>query len=212
MTHTIVLSRELDEAVYNCRKALQKANEAIRELFKLADYPTPTTLADVTTSNLLAFIEQRINAVKSTPIYTQAQKRQVIDDWTEWRFKAMPFVVAVENFVTDWQEVSPVLDTATMTILTSDITEALTPRFTVEIPLPAHRHLQLINNVRHAYYELREWEQEQDINKVELKKLLSLTESDLFQSWASGAIKVNHDFDDDPSLRAWRQAQTNAIF
>lgn len=210
--NTIVLHQELEEAAYKCRTALNKANEAIRELHHLADYPTPSTLANVTASNLLAFVEQRVKAVEATPIYTAAQREKAISDWTEWRFKAMPFVIAVENFVTDWQEVSPVLDTATMEILTSDITEALTPRFTVEIPLPAHRHLQLINNVRHAYYELREWEQEQDINKVELKKLLSLTESDLFQSWASGAIKVNHDFDDDPSLRAWRQAQTNAIF
>ena len=210
MTHTIVLSTELDEAVYNCRKALQKANEALRELHKLADYPTPSTLKDVTTSNLLAFIEQRIKAVKATPIFTAAQRDKAVNDWQEWRIKTMPFVVAVENFVTEWQDVSPVLDTATMEILTSDIAESLAPRFTVEIPLQAHRHKELINAVRVAYNDLREWEHEQDCKKVPLKNLLSLTDEDINQSWASGNIKVDHS-EDTPRLCAWRNAQDAAI-
>lgn len=203
---TIVLSKELDDAVYMCRKALQKANEALRELHHLADYPTPTTLADVTTQSLIAFVSQRQEAVKNTPIYTQAQKQQAIDDWTEWRVKAMPFVVAVENFVAEWQEVHPVLDTSDMTILTSDITEALAPRFTVEIPIQAHHHQELINAVRVAINDLREWERNQDIKKVPLKNLLSLTDEDINQSWASGNIKVDHS-QDTPRLCAWRKAQ-----
>ena len=206
MTHTIVLQQELDEATYQCRKSLQRANEAIRELHRLADYPTPNTLKEVSTRNLLAFAEQRVNAVKATPIYTQSQKQQVIDGWTEWRVKAMPLVVAIENFYNEWQEVSPVLDTATMTILTSDITEALTPRFTVEVPIQAHRHLELIANVRKAVNELRDWEQEQDSKKIPLNELLSFTEDEIKQSWANGSITVDHS-QDTPRLCAWRKAQ-----
>ncbi len=212
MENKIILHKELEDDIYQCRTALRKAQEALSELYKLSDYPTPATLSEVTTANLLAFVAQRINAVKATPIYTTAEREERISDWTEWRFKAMPHVVAVENFVNDWQEVSPVLDTSDMSILTNDIAEALTPKFTVEIPIQAHHHLQLINNVRHAYYELREWEQEQDIKKVPLKELVSLTERDLFQSWATGDIKVNHQFDDDTSLRVWRQAVNDATF
>lgn len=210
MTHSIVLSRELDEAVYNCRKALQKANEAITELHHLADYPTPTTLADVTTQSLIAFVSQRQEAVNNTPLYTAKERERIISNWTEWRTKAMPLVVAVENFVSEWQEVSPVLDTATMEILTSDIAESLAPRFTVEIPLQAHRHKELINAVRVAYNDLREWEHEQDCKKVPLKNLLSLTDEDINQSWASGNIKVDHS-EDTPRLCAWRNAQDAVI-
>lgn len=208
--NTIVLSQELDEAVYNCRKALQKANEAIRELHHLADYPTPTTLKDVTSGNLCAFVEQRIKAVEATPIYTAAERERIISNWQEWRIKAMPLVVAVEQFVNEWQEVSPVLDTATMTIYTSDITEALTPRFTAEIPLQAHRHLTLIDELRRTITELRDWEGQQDIKKIPLNKLLSLNESDLYQSWANGTIKIDHS-EDTPRLCAWRKAQDAAI-
>ena len=207
---TIVLQRELEEATYQCRTALRKANEAITELFKLADYPTPTTLADVTTSNLLAFVSQRQEAVKNTPIYTQAQKQKAIDDWQEWRIKTMPFVVAVEQFVNDWQDVSPVLDTANMSILTSDIAEALTPRFTVEVPIQAHRHLELIANVRKAVNELREWEHGQDVKKIALNKLLSFAAEEIKQSWANGNIKVDHS-QDTPRLCAWRKANNDAI-
>ena len=208
MTHSIVLSRELDEAVYNCRKALQKANEAITELHHLADYPTPTTLADVTTQSLIAFVSQRQEAVNNTPLYTAKERERIISNWTEWRTKAMPLVVAVENFVSEWQEVSPVLDTATMEILTKDITEALTPRFTAEIPLQAHRHLTLIDEVRRTITELRDWEGQQDIKKIPLNKLLSLNESDLYQAWASGTIKIDHS-QDTPRLCAWRKAQNS---
>lgn len=207
---TIVLQRELEEATYQCRTALRNAQEAIKELHHLADYPTPTTLKDVTTRNLLAFVEQRTNAVKNTPIYTAAQRDKAISDWQEWRIKAMPFVVAIENFVTEWQEVSPVLDTATMEILTSDIAEALTPRFTVEVPIQAHRHLELIANVRKAVNELRDWEHEQDCKKIPLNKLLSFTDEEIKQSWASGNIKIDHT-QDTPRLCAWRKAQDAAI-
>ena len=208
--NTIVLKQDLDDAAYKCRTALRKANESLRERHRLADYPTPSTLKDVTSGNLLAFVEQRINAVKNTPIYTQAQKQQAIDDWQEWRIKAMPLVVAVENFYNEWQEVSPVLDTSDMTILTSDIAEALTPRFTAEIPLQAHRHKELINSVANATKDLRAWEREQDIKKLPLKELLSLNQGDIFQAWASGTIKIDHS-EDTPRLCAWRKAQDAAI-
>lgn len=210
MTNKVILHQELDDAVYQCRKSLQKANEAIKGLHRLADYPTPSTLKDVTSGNLLAFVEQRVNALKATPIYTAAQRDKAISDWQEWRIKAMPFVVAVEQFVNEWQDVKPVLDTATMSILTSDITEALTPRFTAEIPLQAHRHLTLIDELRRTITELRGWEREQDIKKLPLNKLLSLNESDLYEAWASGSIKVDHS-QDTPGLCAWRNAQDAAI-
>lgn len=208
--NTIILQQELENAAYNCRTALNKANEAIRELHKLADYPTPSTLKDVTSGNLCAFVEQRIKAVKATPIYTAAQRDKAVNDWQEWRIKTMPLVVAIEQFVNDWQEIQPVLDTADMSILTSDITEALTPRFTVEIPIQAHRHQELINAVRVAYNDLRDWEHEQDCKKIPLNKLLSFTESDLYQSWANASIKVDHS-QDTPRLCAWRNAQDAAI-
>lgn len=208
--NTIVLSRELEEAAYKCRTALNKANEAIRELHKLADYPTPSTLKDVTSGNLCAFVEQRIKAVKATPIYTAAQRDKAVNDWQEWRIKTMPLVVAIEQFVNDWQEVQPVLDTADMSILTSDIAEALAPRFKVEIPIQAHRHQELINSVANAIKDLRAWEREQDIKKLPLKELLSLSTDDLFQSWASGNIKVDHT-QDTPRLCAWRKAQDATI-
>lgn len=207
---TIVLQRELEEATYQCRTALSKANEALSELHHLADYPTPTTLADVTTQNLIAFVSQRQEAVNNTPLYTAKERERIISDWTEWRTKAMPLVVAVENFVSEWEEVSPVLDTSDMTILTSDIAEALTPRFTVEIPIQAHRHKELINAVRVAYNDLRDWEHEQDCKKIPLNKLLNLNESDLYQSWANASIKVDHS-QDTPRLCAWRKAQDSAI-
>lgn len=208
--NTIVLHQELEEAAYKCRTALNKANEAIRELHKLADYPTPSTLKDVTSGNLCAFVEQRIKAVKATPIYTAAQRDKAVNDWQEWRIKTMPLVVAIEQFVNDWQEVQPVLDTADMSILTSDIAEALAPRFTVEIPIQAHRHQELINAVGIAITELRDWEREHDIKKLPLKELLSLSTDDLFQSWASGNIKVDHT-QDTPRLCAWRKAQDATI-
>lgn len=207
----IVLQNELDTAVYNCRTALKRAQEAITELHKLADYPTPTSLAEVTASSLVAFIEQRVNAVNNTPIYTHAQKDKAINDWIEWRIRTMPHVIAVENFVSDWEKVNPVLDTATMTIYTNDIAESLKPRFTVDVPLQAHRHIELINGVRNAINELRDWECAQDCKKVDLKKLLSLKEEDIMRPWASGEIKVSHDFDDDARLCAWRKAHDEAI-
>lgn len=210
MNNQIILHQELSNATYNCRTALQKAQEAITELHKLQDYPTPTTLSEVTASNLVAFVEQRVNAVKNTPIYKQAEKDKAIDDWQEWRIKAMPHVVAVENFVNEWQDVSPVLDTATMSIYTSDIAEALTPRFTVEIPLQAHHHLKLIATVLKAVNELREWELEQDVKKIDLKSLVSYDEQELFESWASGSILVDHSHDDARSI-AWRKAHDQAI-
>lgn len=208
--NTIVLQQELDDAVYKCRTALRKAQEALYQLNALADYPTPSKLGDMTTKSLVAFVEQRIKAVMATSLYTASEKERITNNWIEWRIKAMPHVVAVENLVKEWQEVSPVLDTATMTILTSDITEALTPRFTVEIPIQAHTHLALIHNVKQAISELRCWEREQDCKKIDLKGLLSYDESNLFQSWANGNIKIDHS-QDDAQLIAWRKANDAAI-
>lgn len=201
--NTIVLTQDLSEATYQCRHALKQAQEALKELLKLADYPTPSRLEDVTAANLVAFVQQRVNAVKATPIYTQAQRDKYIDEWVEWRVKAMPHVAAVERFCNEWREVAPVLDGGTIT--TADITEALTPRHTVQVPLQAHTHLQLINSVREAISELRAWESQQDTKKIPLQKLLGIKEDDLLQSWCSGSIKIDHS-QDNAGAKLWRGA------
>ena len=205
MLKEIVLDRELQEAVTNCQAALNKAQVALYELHKLSDYPTPSTLADVTASGLMAFVSQRVEAVRATTLYTEAQRGKIIDEWVEWQVKAMPYVSAVENFVNDWQVVCPVLDTATITIYTSDPTEALTPLYTVQVPLQAHTHWQLINNVREAINNLREWEKEQDTYKLPISKLLQKSEEDVITLWVKGSIKVDHRHDDE-GVKAWREA------
>ncbi len=209
MIQEIVLQQELEAAVYECRTALDKAQEALQSLTKLADYPTPSRLEDVTAADLVAFVSQREQAVKNTPIYTQAQRDKIIGEWIEWRVKAMPHVAAVERFCNEWQEVAPKLDGGT--IVTADITEALTPRYTVQVPLQAHTHLQLINSVREAINSLREWEKEQDTKKIPLQKLLSFKEDVLFQSWCSGSIKIDHSQDDE-GAKVWREAIDANIF
>lgn len=203
MLKEIVLKQDLQEAVSNCQAALNKAQAALYELHKLSDYPTPSTLADVTASGLMAFVSQRVEAVRGTTLYTEAQRAKIIDEWVAWKVKAMPHVAAVESFVSDWQVVSPVLDTATMAIYTSDLNECLTPLYTVQVPLQAHTHLQLINNVREAINELRAWEKEQDTYKLPIAKLLQKSEEDVITSWVKGTIKVDHRYDD---VASWREA------
>lgn len=205
MLKEIVLERDLQEAVSDCQAALNKAQMALCELHKLSDYPTPSTLADVTASGLMAFVAQRIEAVRGTTLYTEQQRGKIIDEWVEWRVKAMPHVAAVEAFANDWQVVSPVLDTATMTIYTSDPTEAITPLYTVAEPLQAHTHWHLINNVREAINELRAWEKEQDTCKLPIANLLQKSEEDVITSWVKGTIKVDHRHDDE-GVKAWREA------
>lgn len=207
--NTIVLTQDLSEAAYQCRHALNQAQAALKELLKLADYPTPTTLAEVTTKRLTAFVEQRVNAVNSTPIYTQAQRDAIIDDWVKWRIKAMPHVVAIERFYYDWQAVSPSLDGGT--IVTSNIIEALTPSFTVQVPQEAHQHIALIAQARQAITTLREWEQARDIKKIPLHKLINFQENLLLQSWGNSSIKIDHSQDDE-GTKVWREALNAAIF
>ena len=203
MLKEIVLERDLQEAVSNCQAALNKAQAALYELYKLSDYPTPSTLADVTASGLMAFVAQRIEAVRGTTLYPEQQRGKIIDEWVEWRVKAMPHVAAVEAFVNEWQVVSPVLDTATMAIYTSDLNECLTPLYTVQVPLQAHTHLQLINNMREAINSLRDWEKEQDTIKIPIAKLLAKSDEDIIYSWVKGTIKVDHRYDD---VASWREA------
>lgn len=209
MAQKIILQQELKEAVYSCRTALQKAQEALKSLNKLADCPTPTTLADVTTGNLVAFVEQRVNAVRATPIYTQAQKGKYIDEWIAWRVKAMPHVVAVERFVKEWQAVEPRLDGGV--IITADLTESLTPLYTVEVPNDAYRHISLIADARKAIDNLRDFEKLMDCKKLPLQKLFQLKDDTLLQSWCSGSIKVDHSQDDE-GAKVWREAINAHIF
>lgn len=209
MKNNVILKVELDNAVYNCKTAKNKAQTALQNLFKLADYPTPTTLADVTAHRLATFVAERCVAVSNTSLYNQAEKDRIVNDWIEWKIKAMPNVAAVENFVKEWQEVCPSLDGDTIT--TADITESLTPHFTVKVPDEAHQHNTLIDNARQAITTLRDWEKERDLKKIPLKELLHLKTEDLFQSWCNGSIKVSHDGETDSSRR-WREAIYNATF
>lgn len=203
MKHTIVLQTELQSAAHNYKTALSKAQTALKKLFKLSDYPTPSSLADVTAQRLASFVADRCVAVLGTPIFTKEQKDKTVSDWIEWKVKAMPHVAAVEKFVNDWRDVNPILDGDT--IATDDITEALAPRFTTEVPEDAYRHVSLIADVRQAIDNLRDFEKLLDLKKIPLIELLQMNEDILLQAWSNGNIKVNHSGETDGSRR-WREA------
>ena len=205
--NNVILQAELNAAVCDCKNDLNKAQAALFKLSKLSDYPKPKTLSNVTVKRLASFVADRCMAVSNTPLYTQEKKDEIISDWLAWKIKAVPHVSAIESFVTKWAVVRPILEG--YNISTADITEALTPRYTVEVPVDADIHLAKIECVRQAIKDLRTWESGKDAKKIPLDKLLWHSENEIIQAWSNGSMRINHEFESESS-RVWREALYNA--
>lgn len=176
-------------------RQLQKAKDAYSHLLSIKDYPTPDTLAQLTIDSLNAFIDEKVNAVRTTAFLTDVAKGQNIKEWEMIRQQVCRDLRDITSFVEHNPDAVVMIDEDGLKCET-DLRYIAQEQCTQIVPKEAHEHWRLLNLVFDAVADLRKWERENDCKKFRLEDLARMTAQTFAENWTFGQMQRDHRYDD----------------
>lgn len=166
---------------------LNKAQNALDKLNELRDIPC-SSMEDLDLSKIKDFIQTNINTINATSIFTESYKAGLVKEWDMKRTKAISLLRDIKQIFEECQGYAFTIEEGVITPETSleAIAEA---QSTKPIPEEAFTHFELIESLRKAIRELREFEKAQNLLKINITDYISISEKTLAEGWASGWLK-----------------------
>lgn len=164
-----------------------KAQDALDKLIELGDIPC-SCMEDLDIAKIKGFIQANINTINTTPIFTESYKIGLVKDWEQKKAKAIFLIREIKQLFTECQGYAFSIENGIITPETSfkAIAEA---QSTKPIPEEAFTHFELIESLRKAIRELREFEKAQNLRKINITDYISISEETLAEGWASGWLQ-----------------------
>ena len=164
-----------------------KAQNALDKLSELGDIPC-SCMEDLDLSKIKDFIQTNINTINATSIFTESYKAGLVREWDIKRAKAISLLRDIKQIFAECQGYAFTIEEGVITPETSleAIAEA---QSTKPIPAEAFTHFELIESLRKAIRELREFEKAQNLRKINITDYISISEETLAEGWVSGWLQ-----------------------
>jgi hypothetical protein len=180
-------SRQLD----NVSRSLQKT---MAELLSIEELDVPADLGDITSTWLQRQIDECTAPIKADKSLTSDERRERLKPWKALRQRALRLVDVVQGIllanpdtvftVEDDEDGQP-----HYYISEAQIEDVARQRATHPVPAEALQHLDLIQQVREAVENLREFEDKHNVRRYTVEQLLHLPWScGLCDMWVTGDI------------------------
>ena len=187
---TVIIPEEFRDMDGELRNDIRQLQNAYTTLKDLKDYDCPTTLEELNTAEIDKLTKERISRVMEDTTLLPSEIEERIG-----KYKALHRTVArqihtIENVVARWPEAEFAYDVQVENIVPSANLETIVEaKCTREVPPMAQRHGRLIGNVFAAIARLREFEEEEGVNKIRLEVLGAMDAATFAGRWADGSIK-----------------------
>ena len=189
----VCLEKERTEAAGEIRLALGSVHDSVRRLQELKDFDAPQSAAPNDWQTALKKADKRMDdalkAIASNMMLTQENKLELAGEWKSWHKQVVTSCNTIIKLLTKYSACKFVYDCNRQDIVpsisTMEVAEAKAMR---DVPPEARDHALLLAIVFDAVHGLREWERKHDAQKIRLEQLLSLSETQLGELWASGNI------------------------
>lgn len=209
MPETIIIEGErqmIDEAL---RKSLREAQNAYSALKELADLKEVPEAHKCTTEWLNQITMDKRKAVENADFLTAVQKSSQIAHWGKFAKKVHGYIDVVQGFISSIPSEQYVFDEGLGTFYIKDLPALVNSRCTHKVPENAGKHYQLVQDVRKAINDLREWELKEDLKKLRLEDLFRLNERQIAEAWITNNIQIDHSFDHLPGIVEKRMMSRN---
>lgn len=176
----------------NVSRSLQQTMSELRGIEELR--PIPADLADITTTWLQQRIDECTAPIKADKSLTSDERRERLKPWKAISQRATRLVNIVQGILASNGDVIFTIESGNdgqphYRIDEQQIEEVSRLRATHEIPVEAFTHLELIDKLREAVENLREFEDKHNVRRYTIEQLLSLPWScGLDELWVTGGI------------------------
>ena len=193
MPTSIVDERKRQEVDKTIRGAVKKLQSSLLRLNQEPDVQTPASAClEEWQAAMQAVNERREKAsehIMTDMSLADSERAQRLSAWAGWHKRITSYITTIIRILSEFSagwEWDETLQTITPTI---DITKVAEEVATVPVPQEAREHVALIVIAQQAVEGLRAWEREHGCVKLHLEQLFSLSEEELAQRWATGAIQ-----------------------
>ena len=194
MERKIVISWRAKETLNDLLSKQAKAENALEEIRELVDIPC-TDINTLTKPFLRSFVAQKIAEVSRTTFLTSDTKSSLIAEWQKKEKVATKAIQVIQNFAEAClpEGVVSIEDGELITDLS--LSEIADKKNLLEVPEKASEHFSKIVAIREAIAALREFEQAEDTQPMNMDTILHIGEDEVAQSWATGWIKRDNRYD-----------------
>ena len=183
----ICIKVDAAQRLENLLISYNKAQNALDKLVELRDIPC-SSVEDLDIAKIKDFVQANINIINTTPIFTEYYKIGLVRDWEQKKAKAIFLIRDIKQLFTECQGYAFSIEEGIITPETS--LEAIADaQCTKPIPEEAFTHFELIESLRKAIRELREFEKAQNLRKINITDYISISEETLAEGWASGWLQ-----------------------
>lgn len=191
-------ARQLD----NVSRSLQQTMAELQSIKELQ--PIPADLADITTTWLQQRLDQCTAPIKADKSLTGDERRERLKPWKAISQRATRLVNIIQGILQSNPDVVFTIEDDEngqphYYISEAQIEAVALQRATHDVPPEALQHLDLIQQVREAVENLREFEDNHNVKRYTIEQLLHLPwSSGLDELWVTGNIFI------DPNIRKWQ--------
>lgn len=202
---TICIEREQlqqSRQLYNVSRSLGKTMAELQGIEELQ--PIPADLADITTAWLQQQLDECTAPIKADKSLTGDERRERLKPWKAISQRATRLVNIIQGIMLSNPDVTFTIEDdengqRRYYIDEQRIEAVAIKRATHEIPVEAIQHLELIQRVRAAVENLREFEDNHNVKRYTVEQLLNLPwSSGLDELWVTGNIFM------DPNIKKWK--------
>ncbi len=146
-------------------------------------------LEEITVEWVRNLIGSRKDTVRKSATIPSEQKQTINKVWGRVETEMCRYAEVIESLVRKHPDVPFTFDQQAKTYVINDLEGYLTEKCTAEVPQEAFQHWELILKVREAIANLRSWEKERNVKKLDMNLLVKSIQADgIAQLWASGDI------------------------
>lgn len=197
---TIVDPTEKNQFLGELHRCIQTLQSAVLALREIPDFIAPSSASVDDWENALEAAGKRketaLEAIEKDVILTEDAKRDIARKWKVWHKHIATHCHTITHCLSAWPQAKWRWDDIVKNIVPGRNTIGITDeRATRNVPTQANEHAKLIEDVREAVNALRSWEDEKDVERIPLERLLRMSSEDFALMWAAGNIIINHRYD-----------------
>lgn len=190
----IVITSKVKELLDTLQVKQLHAENALLNIQELVDIPC-TDINTLTKPCIVAFVAQKIREVSRASFLTSDVKTNLIQDWKTKEKTAIKAIKDIQVFVEACQPQAIVSIEDGELITSLSLKEIADNQSLLEVPEKANEHFELIQAIRTAIANLREFERQEDTLPMNMNTIVNIGEDEVASAWATGHIKRDHRWD-----------------
>ena len=187
----IIVASKAKETLDNLLSLQVRGENALAKIQSLADVPCED-INTLTKAFITSFVAQKVARIESNNFLTAESKQTLIAEWRDKEKTAIRCVRDIQNLVEACQPQAKVFIEDGELVTSLSLKEIADNQSLLEVPEKANEHFELIQAIRTAIANLREFERQEDTRPMNMNTIVNIGEDEVASAWATGHIKRDH--------------------